>query len=360
MDISQTRQTVLIVDDAPENIAILDAILSSKYKVEVALNGEKALEIAASDNQPDLILLDVMMPGMDGYEVCERFKSEYLTRHIPIIFVTAKGNIEDEARGFELGAVDYITKPISPPIVMARVSTHLALYDQNRHLAELVKVRTRELNDTRLEIIQRLGLAAEFKDNETGMHVIRMSHYARLMGMAIGMNSEDCENLLNASPMHDLGKIGIPDHILMKQGKLDSDEWELMKKHAEFGARIIGEHDSELLQLAAVIALSHHEKWDGSGYPQGLRGDAIPLAGRICAIADVFDALTTERPYKKAWPVVEAVNLIEENKNKHFDPALVEAFMDNMANILTIKETYAETKNPSNSDHTKQFCRQSQ
>lgn len=344
MDESVSKQTILVVDDSPENIDILNHILKKDYQVHVAINGEKALAIARSDNQPDLILLDIMMPEMDGYQVCEQLKSDYSTRHIPVIFVTARGAIVDETHGFELGAVDYITKPISPPIVKARVKTQLAMHDQNRELANQVRERTKELDDTRLEIIRRLGLAAEYKDNETGMHVIRMSYYSRLIGAAIGMDIEDCENLLNAAPMHDLGKIGIPDHILLKPGKLDAEEWKLMKKHAEYGSRIIGEHDSELLQLAGTIALTHHEKWNGQGYPQGLKGVDIPLVGRICAIADVFDALTTERPYKKAWPVEKAIDLIKDERGEHFDPELANAFLEVMPDVLTVKEKYAETE----------------
>ena len=344
MDDIESKQTILIVDDTPQNIDILNNVLNMDYKIRVAINGEKALAISRSDNPPDLILLDVMMPGMDGYQVCEQLKSDYTTRQIPIIFVTAKGEVKDETRGFELGAIDYITKPVSPPIVQARVRTHLALCDQNKMLSDKVRQRTKELDDTRMEIIRRLGLAAEFKDNETGMHVIRMSYYSKLIGSAIGMEKEACENLFNASPMHDLGKIGIPDHILLKPGKLDGDEWTLMKKHAEYGSRIIGEQDSEILQMAGTIAITHHEKWDGSGYPNGLKGEEIPLVGRICAIADVFDALTTERPYKKAWSVEDAVELISNEKGKHFDPELSDTFLSIIPDVLEIKKQYAETQ----------------
>lgn len=336
-----TRQSVLVVDDATENIMVLDGILRADYKVRVATSGAKALKMAAS-SPPDVILLDIMMPEMDGYEVCRRLKSNPLTRGIPIIFVTARGEEEDETYGFELGAVDYITKPVSPPVVRARVRTHLALYDQNRELEKKVKERTVELNDTRLEIIRRLGRAAEYKDNETGLHVIRMSHYSHLIGVAAGLSEEEAELLLNASPMHDIGKIGIPDRILQKPGKLDADEWAIMKRHPVMGAGIIGEHGSPLLQLARTIALTHHEKWDGSGYPHGRSGEQIPLEGRIVAIADVFDALTSERPYKKAWSVEEAAAMIEKDAGVHFDPALVPVFLEILPRIVVCKETYAE------------------
>ena len=342
MSANTDRQTILVVDDAPENIDVLRGILGGDYKVKVAINGEKALKIAFSDNPPDLVLLDVMMPGMDGYEVCRTLKEDPRTRKVPVIFVTAKGEVEDEALGFDLGAVDYITKPVSPPIVHARVQAQLALYDQSRVLEDKVRQRTAELDRSRLEIIRRLGRAAEYKDNETGMHVIRMSHYSRTIARAIGMDESEADLLLNAAPMHDVGKIGIPDKVLLKPGKLDDGEWTLMRKHPEFGANIIGDHDSGLLQMARTVALTHHEKWDGSGYPNGLSGEDIPLVGRIVAIADVFDALTTERPYKDAWPVDKATALIEREAGAHFDPDLAAAFLRSMPEVLAIKEKYAE------------------
>jgi putative two-component system response regulator len=213
---SLSKQTILVVDDAAENIAVLNGILSKDYRVKVSLNGDKALRIALSDSPPDLILLDIMMPDMDGYEVCERLKADPRTKKIPVIFVTAKEQSKDEARGFEVGAVDYITKPVSAPIVCARVQSQLALHNQKRHLEGMVQERTSELNQTRSEIIKRLGMAAEFKDNETGMHVVRMSHYSRVIAKAIGMDDSQADLLLNAAPMHDVGKIGIPDHVLLK------------------------------------------------------------------------------------------------------------------------------------------------
>jgi putative two-component system response regulator len=240
--------------------------------------------------------------------------------------------MEDECKGFELGGVDYIIKPISPEIVRARVKTHLTLVSAN------------ELKETRMHIIQRLGRAAEYKDNETGFHVLRMSHYSKLIAMAAGLDESSQETLLNAAPMHDIGKIGTPDYILLKPIKLDDDEWEIMKKHANVGADIIGEHDSALLKMARSIALTHHEKWDGSGYPQGLKGEEIPLAGRIVAIADVFDALTSARPYKKAWPVEEAVAYINSAAGSHFDPELIECFNNVLPDILVIKDHWEESK----------------
>lgn len=336
------KQTVLVVDDTPENIDVMTGILGEEYRVKVALNGEKALELANADPPPDIILLDIMMPGMDGYEVCQQLKKDQTTNRIPIIFVTAMDEVKDEAKGFELGAVDYITKPVSPPIVLARVQTQLALYDQNRILEKKVRRRTAELNDTRLEIIRRLGRAAEYRDNETGNHVIRMSHYSQLIGLEAGMSEEQAELLLNAAPMHDVGKIGIPDSILLKPDKLDDSEWETMRQHTTFGAEIIGNHSSEILDQARMIALTHHEKWDGTGYPRGLKGKDVPLMCRIVPIADVFDALTSERPYKKAWTPEKAVEVIQKDAGTHFDPTLVEAFMDVLPEVLKIKKQYAD------------------
>lgn len=336
------RQTILVVDDTPENIDILSGVLREDYKVKAALNGERALKIANAETKPDIILLDIMMPEMDGYEVCQKLKENPATQKIPVIFITAKNQEEDEQKGFEIGAVDYITKPISPSIVKARVATQLALYDQNRTLEKKVQERTQQLTNTRLEIIRRLGRAAEFKDNETGLHVIRMSHYTRLLAQALDYDDEWVDLIFNAAPMHDIGKIGIPDNVLLKPGKLDDEEWNTMRRHPKIGADIIGDDASPLLQMAKEIAFAHHEKWDGSGYPRRLKGEDIPITARIVAIADVFDALTTERPYKKAWTIEDAVQLIDDESGKHFDPHLVTLFHSVLPDILTIREQYAE------------------
>lgn len=336
------RPTVLVVDDSPENIHVLSSVLQDDYAVRVATNGEKALAAARTDPQPDLILLDVTMPVMDGYEVCRRLKNDYRTQRIPVIFVTGMGEAQDEARGFDLGAVDYIVKPVSPAIVRARVRTHIQLYDQKRHLMELVQQRTRELEDTRLQIIRRLGRAAEFKDDETGYHVIRLSHYCRMLGLAAGMPDYRAEILFNAAPMHDVGKIGVPDRILEKAGPLTPDEWSIVKRHPVIGAGIIGRHNNELLEMARVIALTHHERWDGTGYPRGLRGEAIPLVGRIVAVADAFDALTNTRPYKQAWPVEEAVALLRREAGRQFDPRLVPKLIEMMPQVREIMGHYSE------------------
>lgn len=322
-------KTLLLVDDEPANLQVLRNILSDQYRLLFAKDGERALELARSE-QPDLILLDVMMPGMTGYSVCETLKIESRTRNIPVIFVTALSGSEDETRGFALGAVDYIAKPVNAAIVRARVKTHLSL------------VRMDELVKTRLSVVQRLGRAAEYKDNETGLHVIRMSHFSRLIALAAGFGESWADTLLNAAPMHDVGKIGIPDAILQKPGKLDPDEWAVMQTHPEIGAEIIGDDGSNLLDMAREVALNHHEKWDGSGYPKGLKGTDIPVSARIVALADVFDALTSERPYKSAWPIDKATGLIREQTGKHFDPDLVEAFFQCLPAILEVRERWQD------------------
>ena len=323
------RPRLLLVDDEPTNLQVLRHVLQADYRLLFATDGARALQVAR-EQQPQLILLDIMMPGMDGYAVCRALKADPATAGIPVIFVTALNDSQDETAGFDAGAVDYITKPVSPPVVRARVRNHLSL------------VRVDELRETRLQIVQRLGRAAEYKDNETGLHVIRMSHFSQLLALAAGCSPAWAEDLLNAAPMHDVGKIGIPDAVLRKPGPLDADEWATMRRHPEIGAEIIGEHPSGVLQLAREIALAHHEKWDGSGYPRGLAGEAIPLSARIVAIADVFDALTTRRPYKEPWPVQEAMNHIAAQAGKHFDPALVALFAPLLPQLLEVRARWAE------------------
>lgn len=323
------RPKILVVDDEPINLQVLRQILQGDYRLLFARDGEKALQLAA-DERPHLILLDVMMPGLNGLETCHRLKSGTTTRAIPVIFVTALSEASDESAGFEAGAVDYITKPVSPAVVRARVRTHLSL------------VRVDELQQTRLQIIQCLGRAAEYRDNETGLHVVRMSHYSRILALAAGLGEARAEEIMNAAPMHDIGKIGIPDAVLLKAGPLDETERSIMQEHVRMGAEILGEHDSPLLRMARSIALAHHEKYDGSGYPAGLAGEAIPIEARIVAIADVFDALTSVRPYKKAWTVDDAIALLQREKGRHFDPVLVDLFIDRLAAILEIRERYAE------------------
>lgn len=334
--------TILVVDDEPSNIAILSEILSDNYKVTAATNGAKAIQHCFSGKIPDLILLDVIMPEMDGYAVCKTLKNDPRTRNIPILFVTAKSSIEDEKLGLELGAIDYIRKPFSPPVILQRVKNHLAMYNQNRVLDEMIQRRTKELHLSRREIISRLGTAAEFKDNQTGLHVKRMSIYSSLIAQKMVNDDQWCQQLLIASPMHDVGKIGIPDSILTKPAKLNETEWKIMKTHCDIGFAILDDSDSELLKLAAVIAKSHHEKWDGSGYPFGLAGDQIPLEGRIVAVADVFDALTSVRPYKKAWSIEDAIAEVDKVTGTHFDPLVTKAFHESLHEILAVRASFPD------------------
>jgi len=327
---SSTATSVLIVDDETANLQLLRQILQDDYQVAFARTGQEALD-HARQHHPNLILMDVMMPGMTGYEACRRLKADPQTAAIPVLFVTALNGTHDEVAAFSAGGVDFINKPVSPQTVKARVRTHLSL------------VRVEELKATRLQIVQRLARAAEYRDNDTGQHVIRMSLYAYTLAIGYGLSEAVADDLLNASPMHDIGKIGIPDHILGKPGPLNAEEWETMRKHPMIGAEIIGEHTNSMLHMAREIALCHHEKWDGSGYPKGLSGEQIPIAARIVAVADVFDALTSRRPYKHAWPVEEALAHIRSQSGLHFDPALVDVLDRSLPRILEIKSKWSET-----------------
>lgn len=328
---TKPQPRILIVDDEPANLKVMKQVLQEQYRLSFARSGQDALALMESDCF-DLVLLDIMMPEMTGFEVCERLKANPKTASVPVIFVTALKESIDEEKGFEIGGVDYIVKPIIPAIVRARVKTHLSM------------VKIEALQATQVDLLQRLGRAGEYKDNETGMHVLRMSHYVKVLALAIGMDEETADQLRMAATMHDIGKIAIPDRILLKPGKLDDVEFDHMKKHVDVGAKILESPRSTLISLARTIALTHHEKWDGTGYPQGIAGEAIPIEGRLAAIADVFDALTSERPYKKAWPIEEAVALIEEQTGKHFDPSLVPVFIQNLPQILEIKERFKETE----------------
>lgn len=337
------KYKVLIVDDQVENIDILKGILEDQYTIFAIKDPTKVLQFLKK-NTPDLILLDIMMPELDGYEICKELKKDPVLAKVPVIFITADNSSDSEEKGLQLGAVDYITKPINPPIVRARVKTHLDLYSFSHELEEKVEQRTRQIEDTKLQIIRILGRAAEFKDNETGMHVIRMSHYSRLIAQVLSPDDKKWVDLIfKAAPMHDIGKIGVPDHILLKEGSLNEDEWGIMKDHPLYGAEILGHDENELLRLAREIALSHHEKYDGSGYPKGLKGKEIPLSARIITIADVFDALTTKRPYKEAWDIEESLEYMKSNSGKHFDPDILEVFFSIIPEVIKIKEEYSET-----------------
>ncbi len=343
------KPTVLVVDDTALNLQVATGILRERHTALAATDGQKALDIVAKRPDIQLILLDIMMPGMDGYEVCRHLKADPVTARIPVIFLTALNSTEDERKGFEAGAVDFINKPFQPETLLARVRTHLALYAQERHLDGLVRERTAaleaktvELESTRLQVIRQLGRAAEFKDDDTGTHVIRMSHYSRLLAEAAGLSSDRVDLIYKASPMHDIGKLGIADSILKKPGKLTDEEFAAMQKHPAIGAGIIGRQGSELLEVARVVALTHHEKWNGRGYPRGKVGEDIPIEGRIVAIADVFDALTSTRPYKPAWTIERTLEVMTKDAGTHFDPSLIPVFFERLPDILAVKQQYGE------------------
>lgn len=340
-------ETLLIVDDNPENRALLAGLLRPYYRLQIAVGGAQALELCQK-KKPDLVLLDIMMPEMDGYEVCQRMQDDLDLRDIPVIFLTAKSQIEDEQRGFDVGAVDYIQKPISPPILLARTRTHLRLRqtmkllaEQNETLEQKVKARTHELEMLQDATIIAMASLAETRDNETGNHIRRTQRYVEVLAkqlLAEGLFAEELTTesitaLYKSSPLHDIGKVGIPDQVLLKPGKLTEDEFETMKQHTVLGRDVIEsvekciDFQCDFLTFAKDIAYSHQEKWDGSGYPQGLRGEEIPLCARLMAIADVYDALISKRVYKPAFSHEKAVTIIEEGSGCHFDPTLVSAFL---------------------------------
>ncbi len=341
---------ILIVDDEPVNLKLLDKMLSAQgYGNLVLVQDPRQVQDVYLQQRTDLILLDINMPHLDGFGVMEQLNALNDPLLPPVVILTAQHGQDFLLRALNAGARDFITKPFDRNELLARVRNmldaqlaHRLVYEQKDVLDEMVQKRTDELRRTRLQVVQRLGRAAEYRDNETGNHILRMSHISALLAKSIGWSEADCELILHASPMHDIGKIGIPDHILLKPGKFEPEEWEIMKTHAVIGANILEGDDSDLMRCAGEIALSHHEKWDGSGYPHGLSGEAIPLTGRIAALADVFDALTSERPYKKAWTVDAAVDLITENSGTHFDPDLVAVFLLQLPEILNIREQFSE------------------
>ena len=349
-DLNIKLASILVVDDEPVNIRLLEKILVAEGHTNIISTIDPREVVSLyREHQIDLILLDINMPHIDGFEVMAQLKEQHGHNLAPILVLTAQNAQEFRIKALQSGARDYVTKPFDRYELAVRVRNLLevqlaqkCLIDQNTLLEEKILERTRQLHDTRLQVVRRLGRAAEYRDNETGMHILRMSKISALLGREIGLDGYQCELLLHASPMHDIGKIGIPDQILLKPGKLDPDEWEIMKRHAQIGADILSGDDSEMMAMAREIALTHHEKWDGSGYPNGYSGEQIPLVGRIVAVADVFDALTSVRPYKKAWPVDEAVELLQKESGRHFQPLLVEQFLANLAEILEIKAAHAE------------------
>ena len=341
---------VLIVDDDERNCKLLLAMVQQEgHECQTAMDGKQALQVA-QQWLPDLILLDVMMPEMDGFEVARRLKADDKTRVTPIIFLTALTDRDSRLQGLDAGAEEFLNKPIDRIELVIRMRNLLRIKEYNDFLAhhnqileKQVREQTAELWDTRLEIVRSLGRAAEYRDNETGYHIIRMSRFSQLIAQAMGLGDTRAELLLHASPMHDIGKVGIADHILLKPGKLTPEEWQIMKEHTTIGAEILrANKQSELMELAATVAISHHERWDGSGYPNGLAGENIPVEGRIVALADVFDALTSERPYKKAWPIEEAIAEIKKQSGSHFEPRIVHLFLEMLPEVLTVRDQYLD------------------
>ena len=356
--------TVLVVDDTPDNLMLIADLLRNRYRVKAANSGEKALRLLQGDALPDLILLDIMMPGLSGYDVAKQLKRAPRTRNIPIIFLTAMAAAEDEIRGLGLGAADYITKPIIPPVLLARVETQIKvkaaadfLRDQNDFLEQEVQRRTREVTAIQDVTIHAMASLAETRDNETGNHIRRTQHYVKLLAELLRehprfrhfLDEETIKLLFKSAPLHDIGKIGIPDRILLKPGRYTAEEFEIMKTHTTLGRDAIQHAEDQLgitvdfLQLAKEIAYSHQEKWDGSGYPQGLAGDDIPISARLMALADVYDALISRRVYKPGMPHAQAVEIIREGRGAHFDPDICDAFLAHSERFLAIAAQFADS-----------------
>jgi len=343
------RFSILIVDDAPKNIQVIANILGDeRYDISYATNGRQALGLIY-ENKFDMVLLDVMMPEMDGYEVCREIKKNSFQNDMPVIFITAKTDKESLVEAFDSGAQDYITKPFNASELMVRVETHLKLKDFedsqqvviDNALAEL-KILNKEIIETQKEVIFTMGSIGETRSKETGLHVKRVAEYSRLFALLGGLDRYEADLVAMASPMHDIGKVGIPDSILNKKGRLTEDEFEIMKTHAALGYDMLKHSDRPIMRTAAIIALEHHEKWDGTGYPKGLEGENIDLYGRITALADVFDALGSERCYKKAWDDDEIFDLLKEQSGRHFDPELVQMFFDNIEKFFEIRSQYLD------------------
>jgi putative two-component system response regulator len=364
MNMQAAKPTILVVDDTPDNIDLLCAVLEDDYRTKIAVNGERALKIANGESKPDLILLDIMMPGMSGYDVCKALKANPDTRDIPVIFVTAMSEVVDEQLGLGLGAADYITKPISAPIVLARIKTQLSmkrvhdfLRDHNHFLETEIERRTREIVALQDVTIHTMASLAETRDSETGNHIRRTAFYVKTLAEKLRGNprfsefltEKNIELLFKSAPLHDIGKVGIPDRILLKPGRFEGNEMEIMKTHTTIGRDAIEQAERELgttvdfLKYAKEIAYGHQEKWDGSGYPQGLSGDAIPISARLMAVADVYDALISRRVYKEGMSHDAAVAIITEGRGKHFDPDMVDAFLELQAEFIDIAQRYADS-----------------
>jgi len=344
---------VCIIDDNRTNLKMLESIvrkIDETLQIDTFLDPRVALRDCA-ESTPDLVLVDFMMPGIDGHQVVRELRSRPSSRDIPIVMITAIDDRSIRQKALELGATDFLTKPIEPHEVKARLTnllalrqSHAYLQDRNQWLADEVSLATRTIYEREEELIVRLSKAAEFRDPETGFHIVRMAHYSRIIAAGLGLNEEECGLIYRAAPMHDVGKLGIPDRILLKPGPLDSAERDIMQRHARIGYSILADSESTLIRKGAEIALTHHEKFDGSGYPSGLAGNSIPLVGRIVAVADVFDALVSSRPYKEAWSEERARAYLEENRGRHFDPACLDVFLAAWEEVMRIHLQCADPK----------------
>ena len=340
---AKQRPRILAVDDATDLLALMAKALGADYEVDTAADPGTAIEKAFADPHPDLILLDIEMPEVSGFEVCRALKGEALTADIPVIFLTGMTDAQAQVEGLQMGAVDYVMKPINAAVLRTRVRMHLALKNQRQELERMVAERTVQLEHTRAELIKRLSRAMEFHESAAvGNRVVRLGHYAKLLAQAAGVKPEIAEMMMKAAPLHDVGKLGVPAEILRKNEKLSAPDWERVKRHPTLGAEIIGEHDDPLLKLARQLALTHHEHWDGSGYPQGLKGEAIPWGGRAMAIIDAFESMTTTQFFRDAMPVDQASAEIVAAAGKKFDPKLIEAFKKALPVMKKVRESYSD------------------
>ncbi len=337
------KPVILAVDDTEELLLLMAKALGKDYQVLTASNPGAAIELAGASPRPDLILLDVDMPDVSGFEVCQALKGDPLTAGIPIVFLTARDQAEAQVEGLGLGAVDYVMKPINSAVLKARVRMHVAFARHQDELERMVRERTAQLEASRVELIKRLGRAMELHETAAaGNRVLRLANYAKLLSQASGAKQEVCDMMSKAAPLHDIGKLGVPAEILRKKDKLSAPDWERVKRHPQIGAEIIGEHDDPLLKLARQLALTHHEHWDGSGYPQGLKGNAIPWPGRVMAIVDAFEAMTTTQFHREAMAIDKAAADIYAGSGKKYDPMLVDAFQKALPVMRKVREAYSD------------------